>query len=144
MLGKVRTLLEWPDELLSKMLEWTGVEWMDTPWTVRTTRAPTVLKNIHRNLGRGWWLRRISSQVQWNSCLHLGHIERPRWRLEWGFYPLRHYQSVLSIKWSYVYINQYFSLLSETFKSGFQMLQIRWTQETTHRKWCAMTSKSEM
>ena len=35
MLGKVRMLLEWPDELLSKMLEW-----MDTPWTVGTTRAP--------------------------------------------------------------------------------------------------------
>ena len=29
LLGKVRTLLEWADALLSKC--WTGVEWMDTP-----------------------------------------------------------------------------------------------------------------
>ena len=27
LLGKVRTLFEWIDELLSKMLDWTG--WMD-------------------------------------------------------------------------------------------------------------------
>ena len=26
------------------MLEWTGLEWMDTPYTVTTTRAPAVLK----------------------------------------------------------------------------------------------------
>ena len=30
--------------LQSKMLEWTGLEWMDTPYTVTTTRAPAVLK----------------------------------------------------------------------------------------------------
>ena len=30
----------------SKMSEWvSGVEWMDTPQTVMTTRAPTVLKS---------------------------------------------------------------------------------------------------
>ena len=28
LLGKVRTLLEWPVELLSKMSEWSGVEWV--------------------------------------------------------------------------------------------------------------------
>ena len=49
MLGKVRTLLEWADELLSKMLELTRVEWMDSPRTVMTTRAPAGSKDIHRN-----------------------------------------------------------------------------------------------
>ena len=46
LLGKVRTLLEWADGLLSKMLELvTGVDgWMDTPYTVMTTRVPAVLK----------------------------------------------------------------------------------------------------
>ena len=37
-------ILELSNELLSIMLEWTGVKKMDTPWTVMTTRAPTVLK----------------------------------------------------------------------------------------------------
>ena len=46
LLGKVGTLLEWADGLLSKMLELvTGVDgWMDTPYTVMTTRVPAVLK----------------------------------------------------------------------------------------------------
>ena len=30
-IGKVRTLLEWPVELLSKMSEWSGVEWSGYP-----------------------------------------------------------------------------------------------------------------
>ena len=39
LLGKVRTLLEWADELLSKMLDWMD----DIP--DMTTRAPEVLTN---------------------------------------------------------------------------------------------------
>ena len=42
MLGKVRTLLEWTDAYWAKCL--TG--WvMDTPLTLMTSRAPTVLMN---------------------------------------------------------------------------------------------------
>ena len=28
------------------MLDWSGVEWMDTPQTVTSTRAPAVLKTV--------------------------------------------------------------------------------------------------
>ena len=51
MLQKIKTLLEGADELLNKKLEWSGVEWtgwMDTPQTVVTTRALTVLKIMLR------------------------------------------------------------------------------------------------
>ena len=35
--------MEWADGLLSKKLEWVGdwMEWIDTPKSVMTTRAPT-------------------------------------------------------------------------------------------------------
>ena len=43
----VRALLETAIELLSKMLDWSGWMdgWVDTPYTVMTTRGPAVLKN---------------------------------------------------------------------------------------------------
>ena len=44
-LGKVKTLLEGADALLRTVLgDWTGLDWMDIPWTVVTTRALAVLK----------------------------------------------------------------------------------------------------
>ena len=42
--GLVRTLLEWADQVLSKMLgDWVA-EWIDTSQTVMTTRATAELK----------------------------------------------------------------------------------------------------
>ena len=41
LLGKARTVLEADNGRQSKKLEW--MEWMDTPKTVMTTRAPAVL-----------------------------------------------------------------------------------------------------
>ena len=44
-LGKVRTLLESADELLSNMFDgWTGLDGVDTSLTVMTTRTPALLK----------------------------------------------------------------------------------------------------
>ena len=43
LLGKVRTLLEWAVELLSKTWDWVMGDGVDTPETVR---APVVLKSV--------------------------------------------------------------------------------------------------
>ena len=38
--------MDWAVKVLNKMLdEWTGVEWMYTPQTIKTTKAPAVLTN---------------------------------------------------------------------------------------------------
>ena len=58
------------------MLDWTGLDWMDTPQTVTTTRAPAVLKIALEYLILEL-IEKIVTMAFWNKQKHLVGGERP-------------------------------------------------------------------
>ena len=57
--------MEWVDEFLSKMLEWTGLNWViPLRSTVMTTRAHAVLKMRKRNCTEVERVDRVGKQQQ--------------------------------------------------------------------------------